>query len=179
MKTFTFSLIMAAVLTVPVMAQEETRDEWRSGYPLSEGSPREAAAMKKGVSQTGTDSGGLLATYRFFLSPNQEGGSRLRLHAGHTAIQRAERRGRCADGYARILGQLCVPLYAGTREAVCNGRGRRGCLRPCPRQWRIPVAARYRDARCVCLQCRGRFRNYIASEFPRAIPWPCVQSTGL
>ena len=68
MKTFTFSLIMAAVLTVPVMAQEEAG---RMEFGISAIGALPSGSSGNGVSQTGGNSGGVLATYRFFLTPNQ------------------------------------------------------------------------------------------------------------
>jgi len=65
MKTFTFSLLMAAALTVPVMAQEEAG---RMDFGISAIGGFPSGSSGNGVSQSGTSSGGVLATYRFFFT---------------------------------------------------------------------------------------------------------------
>lgn len=67
MKTLTFSLFIAAALTVPGMAQEETG---RMEFGVSAIGGFQSGSTGNGVVQSGTSSGGVLATYRFFFAPN-------------------------------------------------------------------------------------------------------------
>jgi opacity protein-like surface antigen len=68
MKTLTFSLFIAAVLTVPVLAQDEAG---RFEFGVSAIGGFQPGSTGNGVSQSGTKSGGVLATSRFFFTPSQ------------------------------------------------------------------------------------------------------------
>lgn len=68
MKTLTYSLFIAAALTVPVMAQEETG---RMEFGVSAIGGFQSGSTGNGVSQSGTNSGGVLATSRFFFTQSQ------------------------------------------------------------------------------------------------------------